>query len=79
MNDLWGSFQNFMNSFRKMMNNPQQFVISQFGIPQEIANDPNKIIQKMMSDGRLSQSQYNAARYTAQQIQNNPMFGQFMK
>lgn len=79
MNDPWGSFQNFMNSFRQMMNNPQQFVVSQLGIPQEIANDPNKIIQKMMSDGRLSQYQYNAARRTAQQIQNNPMFGQFMK
>ena len=79
MNDPWGSFQNFMYSFKQMMSNPQQFVISQLGIPQEIANNPNKIIQKIMSDGRLSQSQYNAARHTAQQIQNNPMFGQFMK
>lgn len=79
MNDPWGSFQNFMYSFKQMMSNPQQFVMSHFGIPNEIANDPNKIIQKMMSDGRLSQSQYNAARHTAQQIQNNPMFGQFMK
>lgn len=79
MSDPWGSFQNFMSGFQQMMSNPQQFVMSRMGISQDIANNPNAIIQKMMSEGRVSQSQYNAAMQTAQKIQNNPMFRQFMK
>ena len=79
MSDPWGSFQSFMSGFQQMMSNPQQFVMSRMGISQDIANNPNAIIQKMMSEGRVSQSQYNAAMQTAQKIQNNPMFRQFMK
>lgn len=78
MSDPWGSFQNFMSGFRQMMSNPQQFVMSRMGISQDIANNPNAIIQKMMSEGRVSQSQYNAAQNAAKQIQNNPMFNQLM-
>lgn len=78
MSDPWGSFQNFMHSFRQLANNPAQYMISR-GIPQNIAGDPDAIIQKMMSEGKISQAQYNAARKAASQIQNNPMFGQFMK
>lgn len=79
MSDPWGSFQNFMSGFQQMMSNLQQFVMSRMGISQDIANNPNAIIQKMMSEGQVSQSQYNAAMQTAQKIQNNPMFRQFMK
>lgn len=79
MSDPWGSFQNFMSGFQQMMSNPQQFVMSRMGISQDIANDPNAIIQKMMSEGRVSQSQYNAAQNAAKRIQNNPMFRQLMK
>ena len=56
MSDPWGSFQNFMSGFQQMMSNPQQFVMSRMGISQDIANNPNAIIQKMMSEGRISQS-----------------------
>ena len=79
MSDPWGNFQNFMSGFQQMMNNPQQYVMSRMGIPQNIANNPNAIIQKMMSEGRISQQQYNAAKSAAQKIQNNPMFNQFFK
>lgn len=79
MSDPWGSFQNFMNGFRQMASNPAQFMMQRYGIPQEIANNPNAIIQKMMSEGNLSQAQYNAARQAAKRIQNNPMFNMFMK
>lgn len=79
MNDPWGSFQNFVSQFRQVMSNPQQYVMQNLGIPQEIANNPDAIMQKMMKEGRVSQQQYNAARRAAQQIQNNPMFGQLMK
>ena len=79
MSDPWGSFQNFMNGFRQLAANPAQYVMSKYGIPQELANDPNAIIQKMMQEGKVSQHQYNSARQTASQIQNNPMFRQLFK
>lgn len=78
MSDPWGNFQNFMSGFQQMMSNPQQFVMSRMGVSQDIANNPNAIIQKMMSEGRLSQQQFNAAQNAAKQIQNNPMFSQLM-
>ena len=77
--DPWGSMQNFMNDFRAMAQNPAQFVTQKMGISQDIADDPDAIIQKLMSDGKLSQQQYNAARQAAAKIQSNPMFKQLMK
>lgn len=79
MRDPWGSFQNFMNDFRVMAQNPAQFVTQKMGISQDIAGDPNAVIQKLMSEGKVSQQQYNAARQAAARIQSNPMFKQFMK
>lgn len=73
------NFQSFMNNFQQFSKNPSQFVIDQMGIPKDIANNPDAIIQKMMNDGRITQSQYDAARNTAMQMQKNPMFQQFMK
>ena len=78
MNDPWGSFQNFINSFRQFASNPAQFMI-QRGMPQEIANNPNAIIQKLMSEGKVTQEQYNAARQAASKIQSNPLFNQMIK
>jgi replicative DNA helicase len=48
------------------------------GIPQDIANDPDAIIQKMMQEGKISQQQYNSARQAAGRIQSNPMFAQML-
>ena len=73
------NFQNFMTGFKEMANNPAQYVMNRYGISQDIANDPNAIIQKLMNEGKISQAQINSARNMAQQIQNNPMFRQFMK
>ena len=73
MSDPWGSFQNFMNSFRQMASNPMQYMINR-GIPQNIAGDPDAIIQQMLSEGKISQAQYNAARKAANMIKKNPMF-----
>lgn len=52
-----------------------------FNLQQQIANlkaqyagqDPNAIIQNMLSSGKISQEQYNAAVQKAQQLQQ--MFG----
>lgn len=73
------NFNSFMNSFNQMMQNPQQYMMQRFGIPKDIAGDPDKIIEKMMNEGRISQYQYNEARNMAQQIQQNPMFRQLVK
>ena len=77
MNDPWGSFQNFMSNFRQLANNPAQYMISR-GIPQDIAGNPDAIIQKLMQEGRISQQQYDSARQTAGKIQSNPLFMQML-
>ena len=79
MNDPWGSFQNFMNDFSKLSGNPAQFAMQRMGVSQEIANNPDAILQELMSSGKVSQAQYNAARNAAMKIQNNPMFRMMMK
>ncbi len=74
MSDPWGSFNNFMNSFRQLASNPAQYAMQRMGIPQEMANNPDAVIQQWMSEGKVSQAQYNAARKAASMIKNNPMF-----
>ena len=75
----WSNIQNFVNDFNQLMRNPSQFAMKHFGVTEDIANDPNAIIQHMMQNGRISQGQYNAARRAAMQIQNNPLFRQLVK
>mgnify|MGYP006988929854 CR=1 FL=1 len=42
--------------------NPMQFLAQKrFNIPQNIANDPNAILQHLLSSGQVSQNQINAA------------------
>ena len=78
MNNPWGSFQKFMTDFKQMAANPAQYVMTRYGVSEDIANNPDAIVQKMMQEGKVSQEQYNQARMTAQQIRNNPLFMQFM-
>ena len=70
---------NMFSAFQQFMSNPQKFVMSQMGIPEEFAGDPNKAIQHLMNTGRINQAQYNAARMQAPQIQNSPMFQNYFK
>lgn len=69
---------NMMNEFQTFVNNPSKFMMNRMGIPADIANDPNAIIQHLMNTGKLSQNQYNMARNEAAQMQKNPMFQRFM-
>ena len=79
MFDPFGSMNGFMSRFQQFMGNPMQFMMQQkMGIPQEYANDPGNAIQYLLNNGKLSQEQLTWAQNTAQQIQNNPMFSQFM-
>ena len=75
----WGNIQNFVNDFNQLMSNPVQFAMKHFGVSENIAKDPDAIIQQMMQSGKISQGQYNAARRAAMQIQNNPLFQQLVK
>ena len=65
-----------MNNPFMMMNqlkqNPIQFMMqSGFNLPNEIGNDPNKIIEHLMKSGQISQEQYNNAVQMAQRFKKN--------
>lgn len=54
------------NSMLQMLNqikaNPVQFLMQwRFNIPQNMANDPNAILQHLLSTGQITQQQVNAA------------------
>lgn len=64
-----GPFQNVIDRARQIaqsFQNPQQF-ISQFmpGIPSNIANDPNQILNWLQQTGRISPQQIQAAQQIA--------------
>jgi hypothetical protein len=42
------------------------------GVPQEMLNDPDQIIQNLLNTGKISQQQINQVM----QMKNNPMLGQ---
>lgn len=74
------SFNQFFNNFRGFMGNPMQMLMqNKINIPQNMANDPNAIIQHLMNSGQMNQSQYNQLKQIAGQIQNNPQFQQSMQ
>lgn len=43
-------------------------ILGQFGVPQNIANDPRSVIQFLMNNGKISQNQYNNAIAQAQNM-----------
>lgn len=54
---------------KNFMNNPSQ-MLSQMGVPAEMQNNPNAIIQHLMNTGKLSQDQYAQLQQQAKQIQS---------
>lgn len=54
---------NMLNMFQQFKNNPVQYMLSRrFNIPQNIANDPQAIIQHLLDSGQMSQQQFNYYR-----------------
>ena len=49
-----------MSMYNKLRNNPSQ-ILGTFGIPQNIINNPQAILQHLMNSGRITQDQYNEA------------------
>ena len=60
---------NIFNMVNQIKSNPMQFLMqNKLNIPQNIANDPNAIIQHLMNNGSISQEQYNQAINMAKQL-----------
>ncbi len=49
-----------MQMVNQLKNNPMS-ILGQFGIPQNISNNPQAIIQNLMNSGKITQEQYNKA------------------
>jgi len=49
-----------MQMLNKIKNDPMS-ILSQYGIPQNIANNPEKVTQYLMKNGKITQNQYNDA------------------
>lgn len=55
-----------LNQFRS---NPVQFLMQRkFNVPANITNDPNAIMQHLLSTGQVSQAQINQAYQAAQRF-----------
>lgn len=63
MNNL-GNIMQMVNTIKQ---NPMA-MLNKFNVPQNIANDPQAIIQYMMNSGKITQEQYNAAIKQAQNM-----------
>ena len=65
MNNLGGIMQ-MLNQFKT---NPMQFLIQRrMNVPPNIVNDPNAMLQHLVSTGQISQQQINQAYQLAQQF-----------
>jgi hypothetical protein len=43
-------------------------ILGQFGVPQNISNDPQAVIQNLMNNGKISQDQFNKAMQIARSM-----------
>lgn len=62
---------NLLGMLQGLMQNPVQTLLSRnLNIPQNIAGNPQAIIQHLLSTGQISQNQVNQAMM----MRNNPMY-----
>ena len=60
-----------MQLLPNLKSNPMA-MLGQFGVPQNISNDPQAIIQNLMNNGRITQDQYNNAMQIAKNMGFKP-------
>lgn len=59
-NSMTGQQPDIMSAIQNLKQNPIQFLMQRkFNVPQNIASDPNAIIQHLMNTGQVSQQRYN--------------------
>lgn len=58
---------NLMQMLTQIKGNPAA-MLSQYGIPQDIANNPQAVVQHLLNTERVSQDQYNRAVSMAQSM-----------
>lgn len=51
----------------QLKSNPMA-ILGQFGVPQNLSNSPQEIIQHLMNNGKVTQSQYDNAVKQAQSM-----------
>lgn len=56
-----------MQMVTQIKNNPMS-MLGRYGIPQNISNDPNAVVQHLLNNGRITQAQYNNAVQQANSI-----------
>ena len=62
---------NLLGMLQGLMQNPVQTLLSRnLNVPLDIANNPQAIVQHLLSSGQISQNQVNQAM----QMRNNPTF-----
>lgn len=58
-----------MQMVNQIKNNPMS-MLGNYGIPQNISNDPNAVVQHLLNNGRITQAQYNNAVQRANQLKS---------
>lgn len=56
-----------MQMLPQLKSNPMA-ILGQMGVPQNISNNPQAIIQSLMNSGKVSQDQYNQAMQIAKNM-----------
>ena len=60
---------NIMAQLQALQNNPMRFLMQRnLNVPQNLMNDPNAIVQHLLSTGQITQQQYNQAAQMARQF-----------
>ncbi len=71
-----GNFANAMNMFKQFSSNPMGALLGMnVNIPQNLANNPQAMVQHLIGSGQMSQEQFNQLSKTAnlfQQMMQGP-------
>ena len=68
-NPFYSTQPNLMGMVQQLKQNPVQFLMQRrFNIPQNVANDPNAILNYLLSSGQINQQMVNNAYQMAQKF-----------
>ena len=72
-NPFFQQGNNLMQTVQSFRQNPMQMLLQRrLNVPQSMMNDPNAIMQHLLSTGQRSQQQMNAAYQMAARMGYNP-------